>query len=338
MTYSALICGISGTELTPDERAFLADVRPCGVILFKRNCDTPDQLRRLTASLRDLFGDADFLILIDQEGGRVQRLGPPHWRRYPPGAAFCDRLGGASEQALSAAYAAARLIADDLHAAGINVNCAPVLDVPAPGAHGIIGDRAYAVDAQTVAAFGRAVAQGFLDGGVLPVIKHIPGHGRANADSHFSLPVVKTGLDDLRATDFAPFRSLSDMPLAMTAHVVYESIDARAPASTSRTVIEDVVRGEIGFDGLLMCDDIGMGALSGGLAHRAQAVLAAGCDVVLHCDGKLGSMEKIAGVTPRLAGEALRRFENAVRRLAAPAPYDFAAAQQLLREMLAEQA
>jgi len=338
MAYSALICGIEGSDLAGSERAFLADARPCGVILFKRNCETPNQLQRLTAAIRDLLGDPNYLILIDQEGGRVQRLGPPHWRRYPPGAAFHNRLGGDDKRALAAAYATARLIAADLLAGGINVNCAPVLDVPVPGAHDIIGDRAYGSDAQTVAAIGRAVAQAHLDAGVLPVIKHIPGHGRANADSHFSLPVVKAPLEELRASDFAPFAALSDMPLAMTAHVVYEAIDPGAPASASRTVINTVIRGEIGFDGVLMCDDIGMGALSGSLSHRAQAVLDAGCDVVLHCDGNLRHMQQIAEVTPLLAGDALRRFESAVRRLDAPKPYDMTSAQQVLREMLADQA
>lgn len=334
--YRAFICGLEGTALSSFERGFLRETGPCGVILFKRNCETPGQVYSLSQSIRELFGDARYFILTDQEGGRVQRLGPPHWRRYPAGGVFAAVYQSAPEKALEAAYALSRLIAADLRAVGVNVNCAPVLDVPVPGAHDIIGDRAYGSDPATVAVFGRAVAQGYLDGGILPVIKHIPGHGRANADSHVSLPVIKAPLDELRTTDFAPFKALRDMPMAMTAHVLIDCLDVRAPASASETVIQNIIRGEIGFDGVLMCDDLSMGALSGDLAGRTRAVLAAGCDVALHCNGKLKEMQVVADASPPLHAQALERFERAASRLDGERDYDLAAAHAILSETLAE--
>lgn len=334
----SFICGLAGTALTDQERHFLAQSRPCGVILFKRNCETPEQLRALTADIREIDGDARFPILIDQEGGRVQRLGPPHWRRYPPARLFAAAHGGASEKALAAAYAGARLIAHDLMEAGINVNCAPVLDVPAPGSHEIIGDRAYADEAAAVAAFGRAAAQGFLDGGVLPVIKHMPGHGRAGVDSHFSLPRIEAKLDELTEIDFMPFAALKDMPVAMTAHVLLTALDDSRPASASPTVIAQIIREAIGFDGLLMCDDLSMAALSGSLSERTRAVLAAGCDVALHCNGKMAEMEAVASEASPLAGPALARYDAALARLTAPQAFDLEHAAALLGETLAETA
>ena len=328
MSWLAAIFGCSGTRLTPEEAAFYRDARPWGFILFKRNVETPEQVRALVASLRETIDDPLAPVLIDQEGGRVQRLGPPHWRRYPPGRAYGDLPANDLLGRREVTRLGARLIAHDLAALGINVDCAPVLDVPQPGAHDIIGDRAYALGPDEVAALGRAAAEGLIAGGVLPVIKHVPGHGRSHADSHEHLPVVEASLAELRATDFQPFRVNSDMPMAMTAHVVYAAIDPRRPATTSRKVIGEIIRGDIGFDGVLMSDDLSMKALSGDFAERARASLAAGCDVVLHCNGSMAEMTAVAGGARPLAGAALRRTRAAMGRLArAPEPFDVDAAR-----------
>ncbi len=332
----ALISGCESIQLTDGERGFFRETRPCGLILFKRNCQDAGQIRRLAIDFREAVGDARALVLIDQEGGRVQRLAPPEWRRYPPGRSFGELHARDPLKGLEAARLGARLIARDLASLGINVNCAPVLDVPAQGAHDIIGDRAYGIAVAEVAALGRAVAQGYLDGGILPVIKHIPGHGRAEADSHASLPVIRASRAELSATDFAPFRALNDMPLGMTAHILIPAIDPAAPASASPIIIEDVIRREIGFDGLLMCDDLGMGALSGTMQDRARAVLSAGCDVALHCGGNFAEMEAVASVAPELSGDAARRFDAALAHLVAPRPFDEARATALLGEVLGE--
>ena len=297
---SAFIMGLAGTELAPAEAAFLRDARPCGIILFARNAADPDQVRRLTDAANAAVGE-EILVLIDQEGGRVQRLRPPHWRALPPAAAYDKAYAGDLEKAVQAARAAARLTAAELRAVGINTNCAPLLDVPAPGSHGVIGDRAYAAAPQRVAALGAAVAEGLMAGGVLPVMKHLPGHGRAVADSHFDLPVVTATRAELEASDFVPFRALAALPAAMTAHVVFTAFDARAPASISRRVTQEAIRGAIGFEGLLMSDDLGMKALSGTVAERAAAVLAAGSDVVLACNGGLAESEGVAAVAPAAA-------------------------------------
>ncbi len=332
----AFISGCEGASLTAAERAFFRDARPCGLILFRRNCQDPDQIRGLISDFRGSLGSEKPFVLIDQEGGRVQRLVPPRWRRYPPGRFFGALYAREPETGLEAARLGARLIARDLAELGITVNCAPVLDVPVPGAHDIIGDRAYGEAADQVAALGRAVAEGYLEGGVLPVIKHIPGHGRAFADSHLSLPVIEASRAELEGTDFAAFRALADMPLGMTAHILIPEIDAARPASASPTIIQGVIREVIGFDGLLMCDDIGMRALSGSVEERARAVLEAGCDVVLHCSGNFAEMEAVARVTPELAGEAARRFEAACDRLREPQSFDESRAFALLGEALAE--
>lgn len=323
MTTRAIIVGSSGLELTADETAFIREAQPWGFILFKRNVSSPDQVRHLTASFRDLVARDDAPVLIDQEGGRVQRMGPPHWPKYPPGRAY-GRLSHNDEIARrELARLGARLMAHDLRAVGINVDCVPVLDVPVPGAHDIIGDRAYGRDPESVAVLGRAASEGLLAGGVLPVIKHMPGHGRAGADSHHALPVVDAPLEALRAHDFRPFRHLADMPLAMTAHVVYTAIDPEHPATTSRLVMDTVIRGEIGFDGLVMSDDLSMQALSGTLGERAAAAFAAGCDVALHCNGVLEEMAAVADEAPALAGEAERRAEQALARIRhLPEPLD----------------
>lgn len=312
---SAFITGLAGLALTADERDFLARTRPAGVILFARNVATAEQVASLIAACRAAVGTSDILVLVDQEGGRVQRLRPPHWRKLPPAAAYGKLADRDPSGAATTARLAARLVADDLRALGFNCNCTPVLDVPVQGAHDIIGDRAYGATPERVAHLGRAVAEGHLDGGVLPVIKHIPGHGRATADSHLALPVVATSREELMRTDFEPFRRLADLPVAMTAHVVYTAFDATEPASTSRAVTRDVIRGAIGFGGLLMSDDLSMRALSGSLGSRAGAVIAAGSDVALHCNGGLAEMVEVAGAVPQLLGDSKRRFEHALSEI-----------------------
>ena len=323
MTVRAFIAGCSGPELTPAETAFFREAEPWGFILFKRNVASPGQVRALCDTLRACVGRADAPILIDQEGGRVQRMGPPHWPAYPPGRAY-GRLHAHDPVACrELTRLGARLIAHDLLSVGINVDCLPVLDVPVEGAHDVIGDRAYSRDPATVAVLGRAAAEGLLAGGVLPVVKHIPGHGRAFADSHLALPVVDASLHELEAHDFVPFRVLSDMPLAMTAHVVYASLDPDRPATTSPKVMAEIVRGRMGFDGLVMSDDLSMQALSGSFRQRAEASFAAGCDMALHCNGRMEEMTAVAEASPVLAGEALRRAEAALQRIRhEPEPFD----------------
>jgi len=331
----AFIAGCRGERLRPSERTFFRTARPCGLILFKRNCRSPDQVRALIDSFREAVDCTDAFVLVDQEGGRVQRLGPPHWRVYPPAAAFGALYRKTPQTGLAAVQACAELMGRDLAALGIDVDCAPVLDVPAPGAHDIIGDRAYGDTPVQVSALGRAMSQGLLHAGVLPVIKHLPGHGRARVDSHHDLPRIGTDLDSLRLTDFAPFAALRDMPIGMTGHLVLSAVDRNRAASVSPDVIGRIIRGEIGFDGLLMSDDIGMRALSGRAGRRAEAVLKAGCDVVLHCSGKLREMEAVAAAAPTLSGTTLARFKAARARIAPQQAFDREQAEALLREALA---
>lgn len=330
----AFISGCRGERLRPNERAFFRDARPCGLILFKRNCRHPEQVRALVDSFRDVVGP-DTLVLVDQEGGRVQRLGPPEWRRYPPARAFGTLYRRNPQTGLDAARACAELMGRELAGLGIDVDCAPVLDVPVRGAHDIIGDRAYGDTPVQVSVLGRAAAEGLLRAGVLPVIKHLPGHGRARVDSHKALPHISADLDTLRLTDFAPFAALRDMPLAMTAHVVLSAIDPHRAASVSPEVITRIIRGEIGFDGLLMSDDIDMRALTGRAGRKAEAVLRAGCDLVLHCSGNLREMEAVAAVAPELTGKPLARFRDARARIAPEPTFDARAAEAYLREALA---
>lgn len=313
----ALILGASGTALTADEIAFYRDERPWGFILFARNIEDAPQVRDLVAAMRDCAGWADAPVFIDQEGGRVQRLRPPLAPNYPTGSALGALYRGDREAGLRAAWLMSRLHAFDLLKLGVTADCLPVLDVPVEGAHDVIGDRAYGKEPDLVAAMGRAAMDGLQAGGVLPVIKHIPGHGRAFADSHHNLPVVEASLEELRAHDFPPFKALADAPMAMTAHVVYTAIDPDAPATTSRKAIDDIIRGEIGFDGLLMSDDVSMKALSGDFAARTDAILAAGCDVVLHCNGLMDEMRAVADRAPVLSGDALRRANTALEGLVA---------------------
>ena len=325
MTVSAFISGCEGLRLTAAEAAFFRDVSPWGLILFARNCEAPDQIRTLVDDFRDCVGRADAPVLIDQEGGRVQRLGPPHWTQCPPSRLYGDRYDVDREAGIHMARAAARLIAHELAGLGITVDCLPVADVPQPGAHDIIGDRAYGEDVETVSVLARAGAEGLLAGGVLPVIKHIPGHGRAGIDSHVGLPIVDADADALRSVDFVPFHALRDLPLAMTAHVIYTALDADHPATLSPVVIERVIRGEIGFDGLVMTDDLSMGALSGTLGERAARAFEAGCDVALHCNGDLDEMKAVASQSPPLAGNAADRADRALAQIRPPEPFDAAA-------------
>ena len=325
MSTAAAILGCSGPTLTREEQAFFRAAKPWGFILFARNVEGPDQVRRLVDALRETVGRADAPVLIDQEGGRVQRLGPPHWGKYPPGRAYGDLGGNDPLLRREITRLGARLLAHDLATLGINVDCVPVLDVPDPAGHEIIGDRAYGQTPDEVALLGRAAAEGLIAGGVLPIIKHIPGHGRAKADSHLELPVVDTPWDELDARDFAPFKVCSDMPMAMTAHVIYLAVDRKRPATTSKKVMKRVIREAIGFDGLVMSDDLSMKALEGSFSERAKASLAAGCDVVLHCNGDMAEMKAVLAGTGTLKGRAGRRADAALARIArAPEPFDAA--------------
>jgi beta-N-acetylhexosaminidase len=329
----AFITGLAGTELSEEERAFLRDAQPWGFILFKRNVTSAEQVRRLIGDVRATLGRSA-PVLIDQEGGRVQRLGPPHWAAYPPGAAYGALYDRDRDTGLAAARLGARLIAADLTALGIDVDCLPIADVPGAGADPVVGDRAYGTEPAKVAAIAGAVAAGLGEGGVLPVLKHIPGHGRATADSHAKLPVVNTDRATLEATDFAAFRPLATLPLAMTAHVVFTAIDPVAPATISATIVQGVIRDSIGFEGLLMTDDISMGALSGSIAERTRAAIAAGCDVVLHCDGEMAQMRAVAAEAPVLAGEARRRADAALAAKRPPAPIDLPASRAAFLRMM----
>lgn len=312
----AAFFGSAGTTLSADERAFFRDCDAAGYILFRRNIESRDQVRKLVSDFRSCVGRDDAPVLIDQEGGRVARLTAPTWRKAPAAAVF-GRIAE-TDPALGArgAFLNSLLIGAELRDLGINVDCAPLLDLRISGAHDIIGDRAFSENPETIGWLGRASCDGFLAAGVVPVIKHIPGHGRAKSDSHESLPVVDTPLDRLRATDFVPFRALADAPMAMTAHIVYTAMDPDRPATTSATVVNDIIRGELGFDGLLMSDDICMKALSGGLAERTSAVIDGGCDIVLHCNGDLDEMRAVADAAPALSESGMKRMERALSAVA----------------------
>jgi beta-N-acetylhexosaminidase len=333
MPANAAVYGCRGTALAREEVAFFHAGRPFGFILFARNCESPAQLRVLTRALRDAAG-GDVPILIDQEGGRVARLKPPHWRARPPARRFGELYERNAQAGREAAYLCARAIACELRDIGVNVNCAPVLDVPVMGAHDIIGDRAFSMDPLIVIELGRAAIEGYLDGGVLPIVKHIPGHGRASADSHLALPRVGASEAELSIHDFAAFRGLNLAPIAMTAHVVYEAFDSERPATTSPIVVQKVIRGQIGFEGLLVSDDLSMAALEGPLASRAEQAFLAGCDIVLHCNGNLDEMKDVAREAKPLAGPALQRAEAAMAQLRAPLKFDIEGAETRLTELL----
>jgi beta-N-acetylhexosaminidase len=333
MAARAFIPGLSGLNVSANERAFLREAQPWGLIIFKRNVSTPQQVAELTSAFRDAVG-WEAPVLVDQEGGRVQRLGPPHWPAYPAGAVYGALFDREVSSGLAAARLGGHLIATDLRVLGIDVDCLPLADVLTAGADPVIGDRAYGSEPGKVAAIASAIAQGLLAGGVLPVVKHLPGHGRATADSHHNLPVVDTDRATLESTDFAAFRPLASLPLGMTAHVVFSAIDPVAPATTSVTMVREVIRGFIGFGGVLMSDDVSMKALSGTIAERSGAAFAAGCDVVLHCNGILSEMTAVAGQAPVLAGEAARRADAALAQRKAPEQFDVEAARKLFSQMV----
>lgn len=338
MTVKSFICGVSGTVLTGEERDFLAREKPYGVILFARNIESPAQVAALCAAIKACLDHPFASILIDQEGGRVARLKPPHWRKYPPALELAGRAN-----AERAVYVSARLMAAELLAAGITTDCAPLADVLAPECHDIIGNRAFGDTADVVAKLARAQADGLRDGGILPVLKHIPGHGRATVDSHESLPAVSAPLSELEASDFVPFRALNDLPLAMTAHILYTALDGELVATFSPTVI-DFIRESIGFDGLLMSDDLSMKALGGSFGERTASSLAAGCDLVLHGNGALigepvrdlmAELREVAAASIPLQDDALRRAEAAARWLPAQALADDAALLAEWQELVA---
>ncbi|MGE5768468.1 MAG: beta-N-acetylhexosaminidase [Bacteroidota bacterium] len=315
---SAAIYGCAGLTLSASEAAFFHAADPFGFILFARNCESPEQVRDLVAALRASVGRDDAPVLIDQEGGRVARLKPPHWRAAPPAAFFGRMASHDRHRAHEALRLNTQLIALELTDLGIDVDCVPLLDLQFPGAHDVIGDRAFGSDPELVADLGRVVCDAMLAAGVMPIVKHIPGHGRARVDSHKELPVVDTGASELEASDFRPFRALADAPWAMTAHVVYSALDAARPATTSRSLIDGTIRGHIGFDGLLLSDDLSMEALKGSLGERAEGALGAGCDVALHCNGKAEEMEQVAAAVGPLTAEAQRRIAAARARLGRP--------------------
>jgi len=334
MAARAFITGLAGLTISSNERAFLREADPWGLIIFKRNVNTPGQVSELTRSFREIVGRVA-PVLVDQEGGRVQRLGPPHWPVYPPGSRYGELYDRENMVGLAAARLAGHLIAADLNALGIDVDCLPIADVPAAGGDPVIGDRAYGSEPGKVAAIAAAIAKGLQAGGALPVLKHLPGHGRAAADSHHKLPVVDTDRATLEATDFAAFRPLAGLPMGMTAHVVFTAIDPVAPATTSVTIVREVIRGLIGFQGLLMSDDVSMGALSGTLAERSRAAFAAGCDVVLHCNGDLAEMSAVASEAPVLSGVAAKRAEAALAARGAREDFDIEAARNIFAQMIA---
>jgi len=327
----ALIFGCAGPHLEPAERDFFRAANPAGFILFQRNCVDPDQVRSLVADLKAAVGRPDAPVLIDQEGGRVQRLKPPHWRAAPSSGRIAQLPAAAAERA---AWLNARLIALDLDFLGIAIDCMPVLDLPVPGAHEVIGSRALGTEPAPVARLGRAVMQGLEAGGVLPVIKHLPGHGRATVDSHEHCPVVETPEEELLARDLAPFQALADAPFAMTAHVVYTAWDAKRPGTLSPIVIREIIRGRIGFAGALISDDLSMKALGGDLPDRARGALAAGCDLALHCNGKLDEMMALAAAVGSLDEAGAARFGQALARRNTPEPVDPAALLAELGELL----
>lgn len=310
MSELAVIFGLEGPRLTAGEKAFFRDANPWAFILFGRNIETPDQVKRLTDEIKACTAH-DPLIFVDQEGGRVQRFRPPHWPDYPSGADLSVGYEAHRPSRRRAVYLHHRLIADDLRAIGLNANCAPVLDIPLPEANAIISDRAFGTIADQVIDLTHAAMSGMMNGGIAPVIKHIPGHGRAMVDSHLALPRVGESLEFLGQSDFRPFQALRDAPMAMTAHIVYEAVDSNLPLTLSSEAIETVVRDGIGFDGLLMSDDLDMKALSGTLLQKTRGALAAGCDIALHCSGNMPDMVKVAKGAHRLSGKAKYRADMA---------------------------
>lgn len=340
----AFTCGCSDIDLSSDERSFIKKYQPWGLILFKRNVRNQEQLLRITADFRELTGRENAPVLIDQEGGRVQRMGPPDWRSYPAASRFDQISGKTLADKAGLVRAGAQLIAEDLIASGINVDCYPVLDVPVAGAHDVIGDRAYSRDPALVATYAEAACAGLMAGGVQPIVKHIPGHGRAGADSHLELPRVYAPLDTLEKSDFVPFRTLASLPsdqrpeMAMSAHVVYSAIDDDLPATLSSKVVSSVVRGSIGFDGLIMSDDLSMKALAGSFTEKTEKLFAAGLDIALHCSGDLREAADVALASPWLDGKSAERAVTALdTSRASTKPIDSVEAARQLDAMLANQ-
>jgi beta-N-acetylhexosaminidase len=332
---TAAILGCAGPTLSAEERRFFRDADPLGFILFQRNCETPEQVRQLVRDLRDSVGRAEAPVLIDQEGGRVARLRPPAWRKAPAAGCFGALAAHDMEAAVEAARLNARLMGRELAGLGINVDCAPVLDLQFVGASNVVGDRGFAADPELVARLGRAVCEGLLAAGITPVLKHIPGHGRALVDSHHALPEVDALLATLRQTDFVPFRRLSDMPWAMTSHVLYKAIDPERPATISPVVINDIIRGEIGFTGVLVSDDLSMEALRGDLRDRTKRARAAGCDLALHCNGRLDEMRAVAAAAGPISDTTAKRLAHSAPARAALAPMNIVSAEARLDELLA---
>ncbi len=324
-TVRSFISGCEGHTLSSAERDLFAKSQPWGLILFQRNCASSEQLKSLTADFRDAVGRKDAPVLIDQEGGRVQRMGPSanaEWRKYPAANRFGALYKTCPIHALRCARNVGRLMAHDLERVGITVNCLPVLDVPQPGSHAVISDRAYDLSPEIILALSRSHVAGFLDGGVLPVMKHVPGHGRATVDSHKELPRVTASRSELEAVDFRTFAGFADCPMAMTAHVVFEVLDKQNPCTLSKRIIRDVIRKQLGFNGLLMTDDLSMKALSGSFADKTSAALNAGCDVVLHCSGIMSEMQQVADASPPLSGKALARAKAALKQRRKPRQFD----------------
>lgn len=327
MSELAAIFGLAGPKLLASEKAFFRDSAPWGFILFARNIETPDQVRQLTSDIFDCVG-RQCLVFIDQEGGRVQRLRPPHWPDYPSGAILSEGYDQNRAARRRAVYLHHRLIADDLRALGVNADCAPVLDIPLPNADAIISDRAFGAGAEQIIDLAHAATAGLMNGGVAPVIKHIPGHGRAMVDSHLALPQLDTDIKTLAATDFRPFQALAMAPMAMTAHIVYEAVDKTAPLTLSGHAIETIVRRDIGYDGLLMSDDLDMKALSGTMQQKTRRALAAGCDIALHCSGDMKAMVHVAKAAKKLSGKAKERADIATLCASKPDVFDRASAQE----------
>ena len=322
MKSSALILGCASLSLSSLEMQFFGRVNPWGLILFKRNCESPSQISELIKSFRSAVGRPDAPVFVDQEGGRVQRLGPPHWRKYPEVRALGQLYNINPGLALRTARNIGRLMAQELDDAGFTASCLPVLDVPQPDAHDVIGNRAYDLRPERIIVLAQAHMAGLMEGGILPVMKHIPGHGRAGVDSHHGLPVITASRLDLESVDFVPFTGLANCPMAMTAHVIFSSIDPDVPATLSRKVVRHVIRRVIGFNGLLMTDDLSMKALSGSLAQKAAGAYEAGCDMLLHCNGVMEEMEEVAAVSIEIGTKTARRAKAALKLKRKPQPFD----------------
>ncbi len=322
MTIRAFISGCAGLSLTAQEQSFFERQAPWGLILFKRNCETPKQIVDLVTHFRRAVGRSDAPVFIDQEGGRVQRIGPPNWRKYPEARAFGKLYAINPGLALRSARSLGRLMAEELYDLGITSTCLPVLDAPQQNAHDVIGNRAYEMRPERIAVLARAHVAGLIEGGILPVMKHIPGHGRALVDSHLALPVVEASRMELESHDFLPFTAFADCPMAMTAHVIFKAIDPEQPATLSRKMVRNVIRKVIGFNGLLMTDDLSMKALNGTMKQKAELAYDAGCDMLLHCNGVMAEMEEVAANAQEFNAKIARRAKAALRLRRKPQQFD----------------